>query len=131
MVKRQKESEIHNGRVLGARITELPPATTKEERRIVEEKNDKLYLNLIYCPNCSTPEKKIIITGMRWQLIKNDIYGSITFAELKFYCALCNTFTYLTQSELGLINRYSSISIDKCVFPADMKGQIRAQAGLL
>jgi hypothetical protein len=95
---------------------------------VIEEKNNDVYVHLIFCPTChKKSNKRVVTSGFQWAINPNGLYGSMTFIKLSFVCGTCATETPLPVRDLAVINGYAQQNIDRVHFPSNTRTAIKAQ----
>ena len=95
---------------------------------VIEEKNNDVYVHLIFCPNChSKSGKRVVVGGFQWAINPNGMYGSMTFIKLSYICGTCSTETNLPEKDVAIINGYAQQNIDRVHFPSNTRTAIKTQ----
>lgn len=98
----------------------------KDWRARIEEKDDKITMNLIICDQCA-----YLCGGVKYKFMTHSLYGSMSFFDLRYVCTNCGHEIELDKDELNRINKYSMDSIDKVNFPAGIKTMIKRDAKVI
>ena len=92
----------------------------------VEEKDDKVTMNLIICDKCA-----FLCGGIKYKFMCHNLYGAMSFFELKYVCTNCGNEILLDKEELNRVNKYSKETIDNVNFPRGIKTMIKRDAHII
>ena len=100
----------------------------KDVSKRIEEDTIKgeVTMNLVICDACNH-----VAGGIKYKFMTHSLYGSMSFFELKYVCVNCGKETILNKEELGLVNKYSMLSIDKVHFPGKVRTVIKRDAHVI
>lgn len=98
----------------------------KDWKDRLEEKDDKITMNLIICDQCA-----YLCGGIKYKFMTHSLYGAMLFFDLRYVCTNCGHEIALDKEELNRINKYAMTSIDKVNFPVGIKSMIKRDAKVI